>query len=68
MKKLMTIACLLVSPVALSACGSTGVGYVDTQPPYEHERTATYGSEPAPAPVVRQTRSAAPVFETRVLK
>lgn len=65
MKKVIAMACLIGSTVALSACGSTGTGYVDTQPPYSDERTASHTVETAaPAPV----RAATPVFETRVLK
>ncbi len=66
MKTVIAIVCLLGSTLALSACGSTGMGYVDTQPPYAHERTASHKQAPMakPAPV----RTAAPVFETRVLK
>lgn len=64
MKKVIAVACLLGSTVALSACGNTGTGYVDTQPPYSHERTASHADPVAPAPV----RTAAPVFEARVLK
>ncbi len=62
MKKLVASLCLLGSVVALSACDSTGEGYVDTQPPYASERTA--GATPAPAPV----QSAEPVFEKKVTK
>ena len=61
MKKLIASLCLLGSVVALSACDSTGEGYVDTQPPYATERTA--GATQA-APV----QSAEPVFEKKVTK
>ncbi len=72
MKKIIAAACLLGSSVALSACGNTGMGYVDTQPPYTEERTAGYR---APQTVdvnveveKEPVRTATPVFETRVLK
>ncbi len=64
MKKFIATVCLLGSALALSACESTGTGYVDTQPPYTQERTASS----APAPVAAPVRTAEPVFETRVLK
>ncbi len=60
MKKLVATLCLLGATVALSACDSTGEGYVDTQPPYANERTA--GATKAPV------QSAEPVFEKRVTK
>ena len=62
MKKLLASVCLLGSVVALSACDSTGDGYVDTQPPYATERTA--GATQQAAPV----QSAEPVFERKVTK
>ena len=67
MKKVIALACLIGSTVALSACGSTGTGYVDTQPPYSDERTASHTVESAPA-APAPVRAATPVFETRVLK
>ncbi len=60
MKKLVATLCLLSATVALAACDSTGEGYVDTQPPYSNERTASG----AQAPVA----SAEPVFEKKVTK
>ena len=62
MKKLIAAVCVLGSTLALTACDSTGTGYVDTQPPYASERTA--GETPAAAPVA----SAEPVFEKKVTK
>ena len=65
MKKLLATVCIIGSTLALTACDSTGSGYVDTQPPYAQERTA--GEAPAmaaPAPV----KSAEPVFEKKVTK
>ncbi|OFW87126.1 MAG: hypothetical protein A3J37_08355 [Alphaproteobacteria bacterium RIFCSPHIGHO2_12_FULL_45_9] len=63
MKKLLATACIIGSTLALTACDTTGSGYVDTQPPYAQERTV--GSAPvAPAPV----KSAEPVFEKKVTK
>ena len=69
MKKLLATVCVLGSTLALTACDTTGSGYVDTQPPYAQERTVGTGPvaaapTPAPAPV----RSAEPVFEKRVTK
>ena len=68
MKKLLTLACVLASTVALSACESTGSGYVDTQVPYTDERTA--GHTPMKTEPVRRTevRSAEPVFESTMMK
>lgn len=60
MKKLVATLCLVGTALALSACESTGEGYVDTQPPYASERTA--GGAKAPV------QSAEPVFEKRVTK
>ncbi len=60
MKTLAATLCLIGSALALSACESTGEGYVDTQPPYASERTA--GATKAPM------QSAEPVFEKRVTK
>ncbi len=64
MKKLAATLCLIGSALALSACESTGEGYVDTQPPYASERTAGATKAPTAAPV----QSAEPVFEKRVTK
>ena len=65
MKKIIA---LFVVGLALSACGSTGTGYVDTQPPYTDERTASHSVEAAPVAAPAPVRTAAPVFEARVLK
>ena len=65
MKKIIALA---VATVALSACGNTGTGYVDTQPPYSDERTASHSVATAPVAAPAPVRTAAPVFETRVLK
>ncbi len=64
MKKLLATVCILGSTLALTACDSTGSGYVDTQPPYASERTV--GA--APAVAAEPARSAEPVFEKRVTK
>ncbi len=64
MKKLIATVCVLGSTLALTACDSTGTGYVDTQPPYASERTAGAAPAAAAAPVA----SAEPVFEKKVTK
>lgn len=64
MKALLATVCLIGSTLALTACDTTGEGYVDTQPPYAAERTAGSVQEPAAAPVT----SAEPVFEKKVTK
>jgi len=65
MKKLLATACIIGSTLALTACDTTGSGYVDTQPPYAQERTVgAVTPTPAPAPV----KSAEPVFEKKVTK
>ena len=66
MKKLIAAVCVLGSTLALTACDSTGTGYVDTQPPYANERTA--GEAPAAAAVAAPVTSAEPVFEKKVTK
>ena len=55
MKKLIATIAILGSAATLSACNTTGMGNIDTEPPYADERTATYGDEvvmskPRPAP------------------
>ncbi|MGH1399025.1 MAG: hypothetical protein ACRBCT_07415 [Alphaproteobacteria bacterium] len=52
MKKLIATLCIAGSAFALSACDTTGMGYVDTAPPYADDRTASHGPE-AVAPVKR---------------
>ncbi len=58
MKKSVATFCLLGATLALSACDSTDMGYVDTAPPYAMERTATHEQEAAPAVVATPTRVA----------
>lgn len=64
MKTLLATALVLGSTLALTACDTTGTGYVDTQPPYAQERTVGAAPAAAPAPV----KSAEPVFEKKVTK
>lgn len=67
MKKLIALSCMIAASTALSACGNSGTGYVDTQAPYAEERTAG-GTQ---TPVARErveVRTAEPVFERRVTK
>ena len=59
MKKFAATLCIAGTAIALSACGTSGTGNVDTSAPYDTERTAGYGSEapaPAPAPAERVFR------------
>jgi hypothetical protein len=63
MKKLLATVCVLGSTLALTACDSTGSGYVDTQPPYATERTVG-----AVTPAMEAPASAEPVMEKRVTK
>jgi len=63
MKNLIAAVCVLGSTLALTACDSTGSGYVDTQPPYAAERTVG-----AVTPAMEAPKSAEPVFEKRVTK
>ncbi len=49
MKKAVATFCLIGSTLALAAC-DTGPGYIDTDPPYAMDRTATH-EQPAPAMV-----------------
>lgn len=63
MKKLLAMVCVLGSTLALTACDSTGSGYVDTQPPYASERTVG-----AVTPAAETPASAEPVMEKRVTK
>ncbi len=69
MKKLLAAVCVLGSTLALTACDTTGSGYVDTQPPYAQERTVGTGPvAAAPAPAAAPVKSAEPVFEKKVTK
>ncbi len=67
MKKLLAAVCVLGSTLALTACDTTGSGYVDTQPPYAQERTVGTGPVAA-APAAAPVKSAEPVFEKKVTK
>jgi len=49
MKKLIATIAIIGSAATLSACETSGMGDVDTAPPYADERTASHGSEAAPA-------------------
>ena len=60
MKKLIATIAIIGSAATLSACNTTGMGNIDTAPPYADERTASHGSEAAPAP--------APVRAERVFR
>ena len=60
MKKLIATIAIIGSAATLSACNTTGMGNIDTAPPYADDRTAGYDSEPAPAP--------APVRAERVFR
>jgi len=51
MKKLIATIAIIGSAATLSACETSGMGDVDTAPPYADERTATHGNTAAPAPV-----------------
>jgi len=66
MKKLLATVCIIGSTLALTACDTTGSGYVDTQPPYAQERTV--GTGPVAAPAAEPAKSAEPVFEKKVTK
>ena len=63
MKKLIATIAIIGSAATLSACSATGMGDVDTAPPYADERTASHGSEVKPMPVKR-----APVRAERVFR
>jgi len=55
MKKLIATIAIVGSAATLSACETSGMGDVDTAPPYADERTATHSNgtsqSPAPTPV-----------------
>lgn len=68
MKKLLATVCVLGSTLALTACDTTGSGYVDTQPPYTQERTVGTGPVAAPVAAPEPAKSAEPVFEKKVTK
>ncbi len=50
MKKAISAFCLVGATLSLAACDTTGMGNVDTAPPYAMERTAETKETPAPAP------------------
>jgi len=60
MKKLIATIAIIGSAATLSACETSGMGDVDTAPPYADERTATHSNDAAPAP--------APVRAERVFR
>ena len=60
MKKLIATIAIIGSAATLSACETSGMGDVDTAPPYADERTATHSNDVAPAP--------APVRAERVFR
>lgn len=62
MKKVMATFCLIGSTIALSACGTTGAGNVDTAPPYSMERTAS-GTKATPAAAPAPIAPAEQVFQ-----
>ena len=62
MKKLIATIAIIGSAATLSACETSGMGEVDTAPPYADERTATH-SNAAPAPA-----KPAPVRAERVFR
>ena len=47
MKKLALTLTIAGTALALTACGSTGRGDIDTEPPYAMERTASHSNAPA---------------------
>jgi len=61
MKKIIATIAIIGSAATLSACETSGMGAVDTAPPYADERTASHGSVAPAAP-------AAPVRAERVFR
>ncbi len=56
MKKAISAFCLFGATLSLAACDTTGMGEVDTQPPYAMERTAK--PQPQATPTVQPTPTA----------
>lgn len=52
----------LAALVTVSACDSVGEGYVDTQPPYTNERTASHSAAPVVPPAPEPEPTPAPVM------
>lgn len=65
MKKTIATFCLIGSALALSACESSSMGNVETSPPYDMERTATYDGSVAmeATPVQVESTSGDHVFQ-----
>lgn len=65
MKKAIATFCLIGSALALSACESSSMGYVDTDPPYAMDRTATHdhGAAMEATPVQVESTSGDHVFQ-----
>ncbi|MFK7839497.1 MAG: hypothetical protein AB8B83_04130 [Bdellovibrionales bacterium] len=57
MKKLIATIAIVGSAATLSACETSGVGNVDTAPPYADERTATHSTNATPAPAPAPVRA-----------
>lgn len=65
MKKFAVTLCIAGTAIALSACETTGTGDVDTAPPYATERTASHGSEAAPAPAPQPAERVFREYQTK---
>ncbi len=58
MKKAIATICFVGSALSLTACDTTSMGDVDTQPPYAMERTAKYEQATKYEPVATPTKVA----------
>lgn len=63
MKKAISAFCLVGATLSLAACDTTGMGDVDTAPPYAMERTATTTPKPVPVAAPTPVAPAEKVFQ-----
>ena len=63
MKKAISAFCLVGATMSLAACDTTGMGEVDTAPPYAMERTAQPKPEVVVAPTPTKVVPAERVFQ-----
>ncbi|MGH1455971.1 MAG: hypothetical protein ACRBDI_04255 [Alphaproteobacteria bacterium] len=63
MKKAISAFCLVGATLSLAACDTTGMGDVDTQPPYAMERTAVTTPKAAPVATPTPVAPAEKVFQ-----